>query len=366
MRCIVLAVLIPVFSARAAVLAADSARGAQLFDSLHCVQCHSVNGQGGRIGPDLGRLIDRNFTPALLAATMWNHAPSMWKAMQAQSVPAGELTAAGAADLFAFFYSRHFFDQPGDAARGKRLFALRHCADCHGLTEAKLPAAKPVSQWGALEHPVDLVDAMWDHAASMRAEFEKQKIAWPDLTSQDLTDMLVYLRNLPATRHITPGFEIVAGANGEELFQSKGCASCHNGALALESRIRHMTLTEIAVEMWNHEPKMAPQAPPLDLDQMRSLLSYLWAQQFFEDAGNAAAGEKVFTAKRCVACHSNGSNGAPKLPQPGKTFNATTMVSALWLHGPRMMQQMQTQKISWPHFESGEMSNLIAYLNSTR
>ena len=38
-------------------------------------------GGGGKIGPDLGRIIDRGFTPASLAATMWNHAPAMWHAM---------------------------------------------------------------------------------------------------------------------------------------------------------------------------------------------------------------------------------------------------------------------------------------------
>jgi cytochrome c553 len=45
--------------AHAAVVAADSAWGSRLFESLACVQCHSVNGKGGRTGPDLGRLVDR-------------------------------------------------------------------------------------------------------------------------------------------------------------------------------------------------------------------------------------------------------------------------------------------------------------------
>jgi cytochrome c2 len=64
-----------------AALNADSARGEHLFETLQCVQCHSINGKGGAVGPDLGRRIDRNFTPASLAATMWNHAPTMRSAM---------------------------------------------------------------------------------------------------------------------------------------------------------------------------------------------------------------------------------------------------------------------------------------------
>ena len=44
-----------------------------------------------------------------------------------------------------------------------------------------------------------MVNALWNHAATMRQEFAKKKLSWPELTAQDLTDMLVYLRNLPST-----------------------------------------------------------------------------------------------------------------------------------------------------------------------
>ena len=33
----------------AATVAADSARGADLFETLSCVQCHSINGKGSAI-----------------------------------------------------------------------------------------------------------------------------------------------------------------------------------------------------------------------------------------------------------------------------------------------------------------------------
>jgi mono/diheme cytochrome c family protein len=97
---------------------------------------------------------------------------------------------------------------------------------------------------------------------------------------------------------------------------------------------------------------------------MRSLVSYLWARQFFLDSGVSAAGGKVFTSKRCVACHGGGSNGAPVLPASGKTFDGPTMVSVLWGHGPEMMQLMDSKNISWPRFQAADMSNLIAFLNS--
>ncbi len=357
-------ILAVVASTHAATVAADSDRGAQLFESLHCVECHSVNGRGAKAGPDLGQRIDRNFTPASLAATMWNHAPTMWAAMSERNLRPGDLDDQAANDLFAYFYAARFFERPGDAGRGKALFSAKHCAVCHGISEARLPAAKPVAQWESIGDPVALVNAMWNHGVNMREEFARRKLAWPDLTAQDLTDMLVYLRNLPAMRNTPHRFAVTAGANGQALFASKTCSGCHTGKLALPLRLKHKTMTEIGVAMWNHEPKMAAAPPRLDVEEMRELISYLWAQQFFEDAGNAAAGERVFNAKHCAACHSQAAGGAPQLLRAGSPFSSAAMVAALWHHGPRMLHEMQLKGITWPRFNAVEVSNLIAYLNS--
>jgi hypothetical protein len=42
---------------------------------------------------------------------------------------------------------------------------------------------------------------------------------------------------------------------------------------------------------------------------------------------------------------------------------AISIVAALWSHGPTMLDRMQQKGISWPRFDSREMSDLIAYLN---
>src|SRR5690242_16938922 len=109
----------------------DAHRGEQLFKTQQCVQCHSVNGRGGSAAPDLAKRIDRNYTPTVMASLMWNHAPTMWAAMKQQNIPQPALTPEQAADLFAFFVSARYFEHPGDAGRGKQIFAAKHCADCH-------------------------------------------------------------------------------------------------------------------------------------------------------------------------------------------------------------------------------------------
>jgi cytochrome c2 len=347
---------------------ADSVRGRQLFETLSCVQCHRVNGQGGSVGPDLGRIVDRGFTPASLAATMWNHAPAMWTAIEGKGIRAGDLNGQAAADLFAYFYSARFFELPGDAGRGKRAFAARGCSNCHGLKEGLLPRVKPVSQWESLSDPVALTEAMWNHAPLMLAETRLKHEPWPALAAQELTDILVYLRNLPFPPARPPVFQIGAGSEGEAVFRARSCAGCHPSVAELSARTRGKTLTEIAAAMWNHEPLLSKAgATPVKFSpgEMKDLLGYLWSEQFFNDAGNVAAGRRAFVAKRCASCHENPSGKAPRLTGAG-SFNGATMVSALWRHGPAMLNEMKKEGVAWPRFEGSQMADLLAYLNAKK
>lgn len=260
---VVLGGLALVCAGAATVVPGDSQRGEQLFRGQGCVQCHSINGQGGNTAPDLGRRIGRNFTPSLLAALMWNHAPAMWSAMEKRGIARPQLDEQAAADLFAYFYSTRFFERPGDAARGKRAFEENHCAECHGITSSLAAGATPVSKWESLGHPVILAQQMWNHASRMREAFASKKLEWQELTAQELTDILVYLANLPETRGLESRFRFGSMQGGEALFASKGCEKCHTGKLSLEGRFRNRTLTDIAVEMWNHAPLMVQPPPKL-------------------------------------------------------------------------------------------------------
>ena len=220
--------------------------------------------------------------------------------------------------------------------------------------KTKLPSSDPTA----------LVNAMWNHASTMQGEFAKRHIRWPELTSQEVTDMLVYLRNQPSPQ---PAANIrIDSSGGEALFQSKGCAGCHasNGKLDLSTRLKHATLTDIAAAMWNHEPRMNNKSPAhFGLDEMQHLLGYLWAREFFVDSGDASRGARVFASKRCTVCHLAGVNGAPKLPAADREFSGAAMVSALWHHGPQMLAQMKSTGVAWPRFEGSQMADVIAYLN---
>jgi mono/diheme cytochrome c family protein len=176
--------------------------------------------------------------------------------------------------------------------------------------------------------------------------------------------MLVYLQNLPETRHLASNFTFPPSDSGEALFQSKGCSGCHTGKLALEGLLRNQTLTDIAADMWNHQPSMKQPPPALSQEEMRQIVGYIWARQYFLGNGNAERGHKVFAEKNCAACHNDPSSGAPKLAQGKDAYSDITLVAALWEHGPRMLDLMNQKKLAWPRFTAQQMSDLIAYLNS--
>ena len=226
-------------------------RGEQLFQSEQCIQCHSFQGKGGTTAPDLSKRIDRNYTPAVMASLMWNHAPDMWGAMKKKGIVKSEMTPDIAADLFAYFVSARFFERPGDAGRGKQAFAARHCADCHGIATPIVGGGPPVAKWESLSDPLVLAQQMWNHGPQMREAFAKRKFRWAAVTGQELTDILVYLQNLPETRDLAHHFEFPPSDAGEKLFQSKGCVACHSGATALEHLLKNQTLTDIAADMWD-------------------------------------------------------------------------------------------------------------------
>jgi mono/diheme cytochrome c family protein len=357
-----LLILVCISSAFAAdVPLGSSDRGERLFETQRCTRCHSVNGRGGATAPDLGRRIGRNHSPALLAGTLWNHAPTMWSQMQQRGIAAPSMSTQDAADLFAYFYSTRFFDKPGDAARGKNTFTRNHCADCHGLAEQKTGAAPAVANWRSLTNPVALAEAMWNHAEGMRNEFARRGFHWPQLTAQELTDIFVYLGNHPSMRRQQPSFEFASEQGGEALMKEKGCLECHRGDLALAPRLRGKTINDIAVSMWNHAPRMTQRAGRFEPGEMSTLLAYMWSQEFFAGGGDSGRGKKVFREKSCAGCHEEGQ--APRL---AGAFTAMRMTSALWNHGPTMLQHMNNRGISWPTFNSRDMADLIAWLNSAR
>jgi cytochrome c551/c552 len=363
MPLVLLGLYVPCPTPAAVVLDADAKRGEQLFATQACERCHAINGKGGTAAPDLGRTLGRDYTPASLAARMWNHAPAMWSAMARQNLGPKPLAEQDAADLVAYFYSVRFFDTPADAGRGKRLFQEKRCSGCHGsAVSGQQSSAKPVAEWQSPGNPIELASAMWNHSSNMREAFASRNIRWPELTGQDISDLALYARTVPSSRGKAAAFTPSA-EGGQALFESKGCAGCHVGKLSLDSRLNRMTLNGVAAAMWSHAGRMGDKVPRLDASEMSKVVTWLWTRQLLAAGGNPARGKNVFTAKGCSGCHT-GTGGAPSLSAKKGSFSTVSVVSSLSHHGPRMLDTMKQKNVAWPRFTPAEMSDMIAYVNT--
>jgi cytochrome c2 len=344
------------------LLPGDVDRGKQVFLTRKCVACHSVGGEGGKSAPDLGQVVERGFSPYVLVGLLWNHAPAMWSAMERKGMAKPELSDQESADLFVFFFAARYFEQPGDAKRGSRVFLAKQCAGCHGIGSALREGVEPVAAWKSLADPIALAQQFWNHSSEMRPALERKDVPYPRLSAQELADLQVYLRGTQEHANAVD-FSPGPAESGEQLFVSKGCAGCHRGARALESRPTRYGLTDFAAAMWDHPFRVAQNQTPISYEEMRRLVGYLISAQFFEERGDPRQGERVYAGKHCGACHDHPSSGAPgRSAMAGKT-TSFDMMTAIWKHGPNMLSRMRLEGRSWPRFSGSEMADLTAYLN---
>src|SRR2546423_974163 len=77
---------LPISSAQIEIIPGSSRRGAELFRSKACIDCHAYRGAGGAIAPDLAQPNQHAHTPVQLASALWNHGPRMWRAQEARQV----------------------------------------------------------------------------------------------------------------------------------------------------------------------------------------------------------------------------------------------------------------------------------------
>lgn len=82
-------------------VAGDPDRGKQLFASKGCFRCHAIQGEGGKIGPDLGRTTHPH-PPIELVGMMWNHSPTMTAIMKAMGIERPTFEGNEMADLLAY------------------------------------------------------------------------------------------------------------------------------------------------------------------------------------------------------------------------------------------------------------------------
>jgi len=355
--------------------------GSQVFGSKGCVKCHAVNGLGGTTGPDLGHIARRRSFYEL-AATMWNHIPSMGKAMREHGIERPQMSEREAGDLIAFLFTLDYFDPPGDVQEGKRLFTEKKCVVCHqiGVYGGVIgPSLDNLGQYGS---PILVAASMWNHGPAMAELMEEKGVPRPTFTGSELVDLISYLESATPAPLAGPLYVLPGNAeDGRVLFTEKGCIQCHSvqgvgGRIApdLAGQDRRWGLTEFAAAMWNKAPKMAQAAkarnmevPQLGAGEMADLVAYLFSVQYFAEPGDVESGRQLISSKGCLACHSlsgRGGTAASDLNQRIGMSSPAEVISALWNHSALMEAGASLSK-EWPLFSPAEMADIAAFMQST-
>jgi cytochrome c551/c552 len=175
-------------------------------------------------------------------------------------------------------------DAPGDADRGRALFEAKGCARCHRPRAQGPGMGLPLDEIRRPQGTYYLAGRLWNHAPAMFAAFEKEGLKWPDMTREQMADLMAYLQADPA-RDSTPD-----RLRGQMVLVRKGCLKCHRlrgegGSLAIDLSAYHGGYDSAVVwatTIWNHSPRMAERAEQAGLlfprftdDEMGDLVEFL-------------------------------------------------------------------------------------------
>src|SRR5512139_2903470 len=237
-------------------------KGSRLFVSKGCVRCHAFKGEGGKVGPDFGR-VDLGNTQLEMAAKLWNHIPSMNVGIERAKMAKPPLTGQEFTEISAYLYFLKFFDELGDATRGRSIFNEKGCSLCHPLSGKGKEGEPGLDQFPQNISPVFLTQSIWNHGPVMIAHMVALGVKWQTFEGTEMMDLLEYIKlnakGGKETAFITPG----SPREGKRVFMAKGCIKCHAirgeggkeaADLGKRAKTFYKSLTQIASSMWNKGP----------------------------------------------------------------------------------------------------------------
>ena len=380
---IIIVLLFASTSAVAQILPEDPSRGGQLFVSKGCVKCHTVQGEGGKTGPDLG-IIGPDSTQLELAAEIWNHTPSMISGMEHEGIAKPTLTGQEFTEITAYLYFLRFFDKAGNAASGEYLFALKGCNSCHPVSGRTRDGEPGLDEFPRNASPVFLSQATWNHSLPMMARMLRNGTRWPNFNGNEMMDVLAYIKTKARGAEEPLFFKPGNPKEGGIVFNTKGCTKCHSvhgeGAkdgidLGKRAEAFYTSLTQIASRMWNKSPEMilftiAPTqcgVPNFNTKEMTDLLAYLYFLHYTDEPGDASRGKELFSAIGCAQCHGlDGKRGTLMYIDLSKYRNSppTDIVASIWNHSIKMREATGAKGVSWPQFKKGEMADLLEFIRT--
>jgi mono/diheme cytochrome c family protein len=366
------------------VIPEDPTRGGQLFVSKGCGKCHALKGEGGKIGPDLGK-IDLGDTQLNLAAKIWNHTPSMIIEMESTGMIKPTLTGQEFAEISAYLYFLRFFDEPGNPAKGKSVYAEKGCSLCHPSSGKGREGAPGLDGFPQNVSPAFLSQAIWNHCLDMIVRMVEIGLKWPKFYEKEMMDLLEYIKTNAKGAEEPAFFKPGNPKEGKQIFTSKGCIQCHSirgeGArggvdLGQTAETFYTSLTEIASSMWNKGPTVLVKIaqtqcgiPKFTSTEMTDLLAYLYFLHFMDTPGNSTNGEKIFSDIGCSQCHGPDRKSGKLTYVDLSKYQRTAemeIVASMWNHSREIQKAVGEQNMPWPRFNEGEMADLLEFIRTPK
>jgi cytochrome c551/c552 len=356
-------------------------KGRFVFEQKGCITCHSIKGEGGNIGPDLGQ--EKFYGSILhLASIMWNHSPEMLRRMRELDLPYPEFSQNEMGELIAYLYYLRYLEDPGDLYRGKIVLENKGCLTCHSIGGKGEKLAPAFDKLSVYISPIYLAQALWNHSPEMEKELKKKGLKRPKFAKGEIVDLSAYIRS--ASRGVVREKVYMSPGNpkmGLKVLEEKKCLECHslkNKKETIGKEFKEMdwnyTVTEIAGLMWNHGSEMGDimeikkiSWPTFNDKEMADLISYLYFLGLEDKPGDIQAGKTIFSNKGCVNCHGVDGKGlgmAPDLSQSDTFSSSINIAQVMWNHAAKMEEKITEKVLGWPNLSGEEMVNLYSYLHS--
>jgi len=150
----------------------------RLLSAEHCGTCHG--------GPDAFAALMHNKTLMDIGAATWNHVPLM------DAVPA--LSRDDFKKIVAYVWELQYRGPNGVASVGERVFASKGCISCHRSPVPTETAQSP--RPGKTFTPLSMVALSWGSGREMHRQMQGKGVRWPNLTSDDVSNLVAYLNTL--------------------------------------------------------------------------------------------------------------------------------------------------------------------------
>lgn len=167
----------------------NPAVGKQLFQKKGCINCHAIKGEGGAVGPDLGR-IQHTHNIYQMASIMWNHSTQMRQVMEERGIKRPEFHGDEMAHLLAYLHS---LEVAGDSKQGRFVFERKGCVKCHAINGEGGKIGPELAQTHHPHPPIELAGMMWNHSPAMTAMMGALGIPRPVFEGNEMADLLAYL-----------------------------------------------------------------------------------------------------------------------------------------------------------------------------